>query len=118
MWLAFFPSKAVGDEVSDRLGRRHQFEQQLKAFSGRFCQQKINASEIPAGSIEALDDRRLLRCGISTGLTSSQGLGRAKTYFSPKDCTQPVAVHVDTTLLSMFLPLRVCSQPWRNLGPR
>src|SRR6516165_1883412 len=76
MWLAFFPSKAVGDEVSDRLGRRHQFEQQLKAFSGRFCQQKINASEIPAGSIEALDDRRLLRCGISTGLTSSQGLLR------------------------------------------
>ena len=43
-------------EVSDRLGRRHQFEQQLKAFSGRFCQQEINASEISAGSIEALDE--------------------------------------------------------------
>ena len=43
-------------EVSDRLGRRHQFEQQLKAFSGRFGQQEINASEISAGLIEALDE--------------------------------------------------------------
>src|SRR5262245_4475208 len=43
-------------EVSDCLGRRHQFEQQLNAFSGRFCQQEINASEISAGSIEALDE--------------------------------------------------------------
>src|SRR4029453_13645430 len=33
-------------EVSDRLGGRHKFEQQIKAFSGGFCQQEINASEI------------------------------------------------------------------------
>src|SRR5215813_2529446 len=43
-------------EVSDRLGRRHQFEQQLKALSGRFCQQEIDASEISTGSIEAPDE--------------------------------------------------------------
>jgi hypothetical protein len=24
--------------------------------------------------------------------------GRAKTFFLPKNCTQPVAVHVDTTV--------------------
>ena len=29
---------------------------------------------------------------------SGYDLGRAKTYFSPKNCTQPVAVQVDTTL--------------------
>ena len=29
---------------------------------------------------------------------SPLGLGRAKTYFSPKNRTQPVAVQVDTTL--------------------
>src|SRR5215471_17779603 len=43
-------------KVSDRLGRRHQFEQQLKALSGRFCQQEINASEISIGSIETFDE--------------------------------------------------------------
>jgi hypothetical protein len=41
-----------------------------------------------------------------------------KRFSSPRNGTQPVAVHVDTAVSACFLPLRVCSQPWRNLGPR
>src|SRR5262249_39863388 len=43
-------------EVCNRLGRRQQVEQQLKALSRRFGQQEIDASKISAGSIEAVDE--------------------------------------------------------------
>jgi hypothetical protein len=43
-------------EVSDQLGRGHQFEQQLKALSGRFSQQQINAGEISARSVKTFDE--------------------------------------------------------------
>ena len=47
--------EACADEHRTEPGLSAQ-EQQLKAFSGRFCQQEIDASEISAGSIEAVDE--------------------------------------------------------------
>lgn len=50
-------------EVSDRLGRRHHFEQQLKALSDYCRQQKVDAGEIPARSVETIDEADLDRVG-------------------------------------------------------
>jgi hypothetical protein len=44
-------------EVSDQVGRWHQFEQQLKALSGRFGRrQETDAGDISASSIEPVDE--------------------------------------------------------------
>src|SRR5262249_26000380 len=43
-------------EVSDRLGRRHQVEQQLKALSCHFGPHEVDAGEISARTVEASDE--------------------------------------------------------------
>src|SRR5947208_14640651 len=50
-------------EVSDRRGRRHQFEQQLKALPGRFGQQEIDAGKIPTRSVWTVDEADPYRVG-------------------------------------------------------
>src|SRR5260370_10725468 len=42
-------------EVSDRLSRRHQFEQLLKPLCGHFDQEEVNAGEISARLVETAD---------------------------------------------------------------
>src|SRR5262249_6469535 len=43
-------------QVSDRLRRRHQLEQQLKALCNHFDQEEIDAGEISASSVETVND--------------------------------------------------------------
>src|SRR5262249_8791218 len=43
-------------EVSDRLRRRHQFEQQLKALCDHFDQEEVDAGEISARSVETVNE--------------------------------------------------------------
>src|SRR5262249_32327252 len=50
-------------EVSDRLGRRHQFEQQLKALSSQFGQHEVDAGDISARSVETIDEANPDRVG-------------------------------------------------------
>ena len=50
-------------EVSDRPGRRHQFEQQLKALSSHFGQHEVDAGEIFARSVELINEANPDRVG-------------------------------------------------------
>ena len=50
-------------EVSDRPGRRHQFEQQLKALSSRFGQHEVDAGEISARPVDLINEANPDRVG-------------------------------------------------------
>ena len=50
-------------EVSDRSGRRHQFEQQLKALPSHFGPHKVDAGEISAGPVELVNEANPDRVG-------------------------------------------------------
>jgi hypothetical protein len=56
--------------------------------------------------------------GAGDAAMSAMGPGRAKTFFLPEKLHATGGGPRRHDRLSMFLLLRVCSQAWRNLGPR